>query len=125
MIAVMIFLAACQNEPLQDYQDQPLRATGNPRIEQVGNLIESLAETRHWDITRTAPGVIDAMLVRKNGKHSLAVRIEFDAKSFSIADVSSESMNYSERDGERWIHPLYNKWVGFLRRDIETRSSRL
>ena len=125
MLMVIFVLTACANALLQDYEDQPLRATGSPSLEEMGDLIESIASARGWAVNRLEPGVIEATLVRKGGKHRMDVEITYGTSSFSINYVNSDNMNYSERDGERRIHPLYNKWVGFLRRDIETKSSRL
>lgn len=125
MLMVVFVLTACANALLQDYEDQPLRATGNPSLEEMGDLIEAIASARGWVVDRQEPGLMRATLVRKGGKHRMDVTITYDTGSFSINYINSENMNYSERDGERRIHPLYNKWVGFLRRDIETKSSRL
>lgn len=125
VMAALLFLTACQNEALVDYLDQPLRASDRATVEDIGDLMESLAKARGWRVNRTSPGVIDASLNRGSGKHIMDVRVTFDKKTFSIVYISSTNMNYSVRDGERRIHPLYNKWVGMMRRDFETDSSRI
>ncbi len=124
-MVMLLLLSACQNAPIEDYEALPLRTQGNPSVQQVGDFIQSMAEGRGWQVKRTSPGVIDATLVRHEGKHTVDITITYTSDSFSIYYVTSSNMNYSERDGVRRIHPNYNRWIDFLRRDIEFRSTRL
>ncbi len=121
-MVMLVLLSACQNAPIEDYENLSLRAKGNPTVQQVGDFIQAMAEGRGWKVKRTSPGVIDATLVRREGKHTMDITITYDTDSFSIYYVTSSNMNYSERDGVRRIHPNYNRWIGFLRGDIEFRS---
>jgi hypothetical protein len=83
----------------------------------VKRAIVLAAATREWKtISETADTVRMQLDVR--GKHLVVIDVRYDAKSYGIKYVSSLNLRYQERDGGRFIHRNYNRWVDNLIRAI-------
>lgn len=78
---------------------------------------------RGWVVTDEAPGAITAMFSKPNagvpgGAHTVTIRVNYDADSYSIDYVDSTNMMYDAEDGT--IHRNYNRWIANLQRDLST-----
>lgn len=56
-------------------------------------------------------------------KHRIELNISYSQSTYQIQYVSSQGLNYQVQDGEKIIHPSYNKFVARLQQDIETNLS--
>ncbi len=72
---------------------------------------------RGWVVSKDENGRIDAVLNVRT--HSLNVAIPYNAKEVSIKYVSSENLDYQEKNGERFIHNKYTQWVNNMQADIQ------
>jgi hypothetical protein len=83
----------------------------------VSKAIRSGIVSRGWVVAKDENGKIDAVLnVRK---HEVKVNIGYDAKQVKITYLSSENLDYSEKNGERRIHKKYNQWIDNMVQDIQ------
>jgi subtilase family serine protease len=84
---------------------------------EVAKAIKVGIMRRGWVVSKDQNGQIDAVLnVRK---HSAHVAIPYDDKEVRIKYVSSDNLDYQEKNGERYIHGNYVKWVRNMQADIQ------
>lgn len=89
----------------------------------VLDVIKRAMVGRHFAVESQTPGKIVGRLAPR--KHVVRVTISWDASQIRIAYLSSENMDYTEKDGRRVIHNKYNKWVDSLADDIKVSLSAL
>ena len=87
--------------------------TSHVTTEQVKSAIINAGQGRDWIMSEAGPGVINA--TQNIRKHSVAVRINYSERDYSINYVSS--VNLLASGGE--IHRSYNHWVNNLDKDIQ------
>ena len=104
-----------------NYEDQPIQ--GSLTADEVKKGIIKAAEGRRWKVKETAPGVLTAMVQVRT--HTAIVTITYSAKSYSIMYKDSTNLKYKQgKDGKTGkIHGNYNKWVTFLKTDIDLELS--
>jgi hypothetical protein len=68
-------------------------------------------------VSKDENGQIDAVLNVRT--HTARVAIPYNAKEVRIKYVSSDNLDYSEKNGERHIHGNYMKWVRNMQADIQ------
>lgn len=85
-------------------------------VQVVGSIKHAL-KTRGWVISSESNGKIDATLNLR--KHVARIAIYHDLKEVRIEYVSSENLDYKEKDGKRHIHRNYLSWVKNLSTDID------
>lgn len=116
LLWLLPFLAVsfAQATPLSD--PEPVMVPAGLGTDAVAKAIR-LGSVKHgWMITRDDPGRMEATLhVRV---HTVKVGIEYDTQTVRIKYVSSENMEYAEKNGQQHIHGNYNKWVRTLAVDI-------
>lgn len=84
-------------------------------------LAREILLRRDWTLDVDEPERIEATL--RKDDHVLRIAIREDAQQIRFGYVSSEHLNYAERDGIRIIHPAYGLWTGALREDVRNRLS--
>lgn len=81
-----------------------------PTAAQVRDRIILAGQSLGWVVTREAPGVVE-LQYDKQGKHMAHIAVRYDHAGYKIDYVSSYNLNYAEVDGNRRIHPNYNRWI--------------
>lgn len=116
LLWLLPFLAApfAHATPLQD--PDPVMVPAGLSPDAVAKAIRLGSVKRGWMITRDDPGRMEATLhVRV---HTVKVGIDYDTQAVRIQYISSENMEYAEKNGQQHIHGNYNKWVRNLAVDI-------
>lgn len=98
-----------------------------PRILTVGSQATDLQHTRDriiaagqslgWAVVRETPELLE-LQYDKQGKHQVTVSVSYDTSGYLVRYVTSTNLNYAEVDGQRKIHPNYNRWVRNLIKQI-------
>jgi hypothetical protein len=104
------------SEPIQDVIDAPIIAPLS--MGEVRRAIERAGRSLGWQLAAERPGVFSGRLVLR--AHVAVVRIEHDAKTYSIRYI--DSSNLVAADGQ--IHRAYNDWIEKLDRAIRTELAR-
>jgi hypothetical protein len=89
------------------------------KMADIANAIKSALVAREWTFQREENGVIEAKLFVRS--HTADIRIPFTKDSINIHYVSSTNLLYDEKQGIKYIHRNYNKWIKLLERDIANR----
>lgn len=125
LLVTALAVSSCgRNQPLENVQNAPFRASQNASLEQMTDAIVSAGSARGWTMTPRDPGIIRGDILVRD-RHKVVVDVLYDDKAFSIVYVSSDGMNYQLRDGQPRIHPSYMKWIKYLRQDIQKRTKTL
>lgn len=66
-----------------------------------------------WIFSDLGENQMIGRLVVRN-KHTVAVTIRYDVKSYSVEYKDSSNMKYELKVDSAYIHPFYNKWVDNL-----------
>ena len=85
-------------------------------LDDVQAAIIKGCKARKWMPVLDREGLIRAKINVRN-KHFAEIRIPFSARHYSIIYVSSENLDYSER--QQRIHKNYNAWVIKLSQTID------
>lgn len=85
--------------------------------EQVRQAITAAAAGKGWTVAEQGDGKLQATIVVR-GKHTVVVDIAYAADKYALTYKDSINMNLIERDGQKLIHPFYNKWVQTLKEAI-------
>lgn len=98
-----------------------------PRILTVGSQATDLQHSRDriiaagqslgWAVVRETPELLE-LQYDKQGKHQVTVSVSYDTSGYLVRYVTSTNLNYAEVDGQRKIHPNYNRWVRNLIKQI-------
>ena len=98
-----------------------------PRILTVGSQATDLQHSRDriiaagqslgWAVVRETPELLE-LQYDKQGKHQVTVSVTYDTSGYLVRYVTSTNLNYAEVDGQRKIHPNYNRWVRNLIKQI-------
>lgn len=127
--------------PLINYENIAIATTsGQPlQVEQVKQAITTAAASKAWTVAYSTDGSLLATLVVRN-KHTVVVKIDYDASKYSINYNDSKNMKYgiidvqativsSNKDqshnGQAEIHPFYNRWVKDLKDAIHAELLKL
>lgn len=110
--------AMARQADLIDHQKILLLTDGTPLTEQqVRGRIVNAAHNIGWQPTKDEPGHMELMY-DKAGKHQVYIEVNYDAAGFDINYLRSNNLDYEERDGQRKIHPAYNRWIKNLNKQI-------
>jgi hypothetical protein len=107
-------------EPLYD---AVIRVPATATMEDIAKAIKIALIDRDWTIQREEKGVIEAKLFVRS--HTADIRIPFDKEYVHIQYVYSTQLLYDEKQGVRYIHRNYNKWIKLLEREIANRLALL
>jgi hypothetical protein len=72
---------------------------------------------RGWVVTRDESGLIEATLNIRT--HMAKVNIPYSTKEVAIHYVASDNLDYQEKNGVKYIHGNYIKWVRNIQSDIQ------
>jgi hypothetical protein len=109
-LAFMLMGAAVLVDP------DPINVPAGLSAKDVSKAIRSGIVQRGWVVAKDENGKIDAVLNVRS--HEVRVAIAYDPKQVKITYVSSENLDYSEKNGVRKIHKKYGQWVGNMVQDI-------
>lgn len=122
--ACMLALALCtgtamaRQAELVDQAKVLLLTDGAPlTIQQVRARIAGAAQSIGWQAVKDETGRMELMY-DKAGKHQVTIEVLYDGAGFDINYLKSNNLNYEERDGQRQIHPNYNRWIRNLSKQI-------
>jgi hypothetical protein len=105
-----------RDEPIYD---ATIHVPATATMEDIAKAIKSALIAREWTVQREENGVIEAKLLVRS--HTADIRIPFNKDSVYIQYVSSTNLLYDEKQGIKYIHRNYNKWIKLLERDIANR----
>ncbi len=86
----------------------------------VRAAILASAKEHSWVVKADAPGRLTLQLDVR-GKHQVVVEIPYDARGFEIVYVSSTNMKYEKRGENEYIHPNYNRWIGYVIAEVRAK----
>jgi hypothetical protein len=96
---------------------EPLAVPAGITLEQVSKAIKVGVVRRGWIVEKDENSTIEASLHLRT--HTARIAIPYTDKQVGIKYLSSDDLNYEERQGKRYIHSNYNNWVKNVRGDIE------
>lgn len=110
--------AARSAVPLVNYENIAIVTGSNKvaEIDQVKQAIRVGAAVKGWRVEAAADGSLTATIVVR--KHTVVVKINYEASKYSIHYKDSAVMKYEVNNGQAMIHPFYNVWVENLKNDI-------
>ena len=114
IVVTFALLGGCRTAPTYNVSNAPVVVTPGKQatMESVKAAILRAGNGMGWQMTDTAPGVINARIVLRT--HTASVDIRYDTKTYSI--TYRDSINLDASGGN--IHKNYNGWVENLDRDI-------
>jgi hypothetical protein len=116
VLPLLVVMTAAQAAPLVD--PDPVLIPPGLSEQSVVKAIRVGSAKRGWMITKADPAHMEATLnVRV---HTVKVNIDYDAEKIRIKYLSSEHLEYAEKNGQQHIHGNYNKWVRNLAVDISS-----
>jgi len=114
LIPLAFMIMAFGGAPMVD--PQPLAVPSGLTAKDVSKAIRAGIASRGWVVNKDEKGQIDATL--NNREHQVVIAIVYDTKQVKINYVSSNNMNYSEKNGTRYIHKKYTQWTQNVVADI-------
>ena len=96
---------------------EPIAVPAGIDVKDVAKAIKLGITRRGWTVSKDENGQIDATLNIRT--HRAQVAIPYSAKEVSIKYVSSDNLDYQEKNGQRYIHGNYNNWVRNMYSDIQ------
>ena len=109
-----------RDEPIYE---ATIRVPATAKLADIAKAIKSALIAREWTVQREENGVIEAKLFVRS--HTADIRIPFNKDSINIHYVSSTNLLYDEKQGIKYIHRNYNKWIKLLEREITNRLALL
>lgn len=94
-----------------NFENQPITATLS--MAEISKAIIESGAGRGWKMKETAPGEITAKIIVRT--HTATILVTYSPSSYSI--VYQDSTNLKYKNGK--IHRNYNKWIQFLKDDID------
>jgi len=95
-----------------------------PTAEQVRAAIMSGAQEKGWVVVQVGPGKLQGTLLVR-GKHTVVIDIPYSPEKYALIYKDSQNMNYHEKDGQKVIHPFFNRWLLELKKSIELAMQKL
>lgn len=111
--------AISREVPLQDVGRTLIVSTSDaaPTLINVRAAIINGAQSSGWQIVGDDSNKL-TLKYNKQGKHEVVVAAVYDTNGFELKYIDSTSMNFSEKNGTKMIHPNYNRWVQSLIKGI-------
>lgn len=117
--ALAILLVAClAGRPIQNIENAPVNASdSNYDLSDVTKAITHAGVGLGWQMQPKTPGhIVGTLNIRR---HMAVVDITYTLDDYSINYRDSTNLKYNP--GDNSIHSSYNKWVGNLRKAIDTK----
>lgn len=115
LIASVSLSLSAQAAPELIDQD-PIAVPAKLTDHQISSDIKRALTGRGWIVTKQEAGQIDATLNIRS--HVARVSVTYTPQQVKLVYVSSENLDYKEKDGKRYIHRNYNSWVKNVLTDI-------
>lgn len=96
---------------------EPISVPSGIAAPDVAKAIKVGIIRRGWVVSKDENGQIDAVLNLRT--HTARVVIPYSTKEVRIKYVSSDNLDYQEKNGTRYIHGNYIKWVRNMESDIQ------
>jgi hypothetical protein len=95
----------------------PIAVPAGLAVKDVAKAIKVGISRRGWVVSKDENSQIDAVLNLRS--HSARVAIPYNEKEVTIKYVSSEDLDYQEKNGTKYIHGNYMKWIRNMEADIQ------
>jgi len=95
----------------------PIAVPAGIAAKDVAKAIRMGLLNRGWVVSKDEAGQIDATLNLRS--HTARVAIPYSTKEVSIKYVSSDNLDYQEKNGTKYIHGNYMKWIRNMEADIQ------
>jgi hypothetical protein len=95
----------------------PIAVPAGLAAKDVAKAIKVGISRRGWVVSKDENSQIDAVLSLRS--HSARVAIPYNEKEVTIRYVSSEDLDYQEKNGTKYIHGNYMKWIRNMEADIQ------
>jgi hypothetical protein len=116
LIPLAFLLMGARTMQIED--PPPISVPSNLSLKEVSKAIRTGLSRRDWMVTRDEGGRMDATL--HNRKHVVKISLSYTKQSVKIVYAGSENMNYEEKNGIKFIHRAYKKWMDNTVQDITT-----
>jgi len=114
--ALFAFTGTVQARSAELRDPDPVAIPAGLGGEQVAKDIKRALIGRGWAITAEQPGAIDSTLHLR--EHVARVHVTYGDGQVRFAYAGSENLDYREKRGQRFIHPNYLGWIGYLVNDL-------
>ncbi len=116
-VALAGFAACAHIAPVEEVRNAPI-PSGPHQLssKEVGSVIAKAAISRGWTVAQVTPNKLHAKILRHDSYEAEA-NISYTEKSYSITLASSKNL---DQDNKGQIAPAYNRWVEYLKSDIDT-----
>jgi hypothetical protein len=117
LVVLMSFLAPQAAMAARELIDPPaVVIPDNVKSPEVAKIIKKSLVNRGWTIEKETGAQIDAGLYVRH--HLLKVAITYSATEVKLTYVSSQNLDYEEKNGKRYIHRKYAGWTANAMADI-------
>lgn len=116
ILAAMLLLplaAMARQDPLVDLEVPVIEGLS---ARQVGDAVRQALVGRRWIVSEAKGNRVEATQTAR--KHMAKIAVSWDTRTVRIAYVDSAELNFEQKNGQRFIHPTYNKWIGNLEKDL-------
>jgi hypothetical protein len=114
LIPFAFMLMGARAAPLVD--PDPIAVPAGLGEKEVSKAIRSAIAQRGWVISNDENGKINAVLTLRD--HTARIAIAYDKKQVKPSYVASDNLSYQEKNGTRYIHRNYLKWMQNVVADI-------
>jgi hypothetical protein len=114
LIPIAFLLMGARAAPLVD--PDPIAVPAGLSAQDVSKAIRGAIAERGWVVSKDEAGKIDAVLNLR--EHTARIAIAYDTKQVKPSYVASDNLAYSEKNGTRYIHRNYLKWMQNVVTDI-------
>ena len=110
----LIFFSACTGKYL--YEPNPIHVTSTTNKSKIRGEVLHILAVRGWEIDKDWEEFVEA--TKRKRRHTATVRVHYDRREVRIQYFSSQNIKYRYKNGKRYIHKIYNRWVQDLERDL-------
>lgn len=106
-------------------QPEPIAVPAKLSFAEVEKIVKLSLVERDWQVKPAGSGKVEALYARSGRKdnYSVKIAVSYSAKQITIQYLDSSGLDYEEKDGRRTIHKSYNRWIGNLVKDLNTRMT--
>lgn len=117
LVVIMSFLVPQAAMAARELIDPPaVTVPDSVKPAEVAKIIKTSLVNRGWTVEKESGNQISAGLYVR--QHVLKVAISYTATEVKLTYVSSQNLDYKEKDGKRYIHRKYTGWTANVMADI-------
>jgi hypothetical protein len=117
LVVIMSFLVPQAAIAARELIDPPaVTVPDSVKPAEVAKIIKTSLVNRGWIVEKDSANQISAGLYVR--QHVLKVAISYTATEVKLTYVSSQNLDYKEKDGKRYIHRKYAGWTTKIMSDI-------